>query len=376
MPNLQAATADISFDTFNDFQHAQPVQGLAPGIEVAVDAVDQRGWEEFATRFADVSYDQTALFSEHQWPGRTSRIQVFEHGQPIGGAVVVQIVPPMFSSGIAYLKFGPMWRLAGENHSARRYETVMRAIINEYTHKRGHQLVVLQRPSPYVGTLESQVLTRLGFAAKREMYDPNRYLVNCTLSEEEQLKSLQQKWRYNLKKSWKNGITVHSGTSEDDIWQFTELHSLMKDRKQFGDHEPIGLVPKLIHEMPEGLKCRIYIANHEQRSVAGAVVAEHGDTAFYLFGASSDQALPLKAGYALQWAILNDLRDGPVKWYDLGGEADSDGLRQFKKGFVGRDGTIIEMAGEYEYKGSLGGSFAANLIFKAREMKRALKEWR
>jgi hypothetical protein len=66
------------------------------------------------------------------------------------------------------------------------------------------------------------------------------------------------------------------------------------------------------------------------------VVAVCGDTAFYVFGATDDAALALNAGYALQWWIVEWLSTLPVRWYDLGGEALDAGLRQFKKGLVGK----------------------------------------
>ncbi len=349
---------------------------FGPEIQWRVDAADRQAWDVFAAQFDDVNHDQYALYTEHQWPGRTCRIQIFENGAPLGGAIVVLLIPPLFQSGLAYVKFGPLWRPAGTSADPSRYETVVRVLIEEFVNRGGHQLVIVPRPTPEILAREETVLRRLGFVVKRATPDPNRYLVDCTLSKDDQLKSLAQKWRYNLRKSWKNEITVRSGASEDYVRVFTELHSQMKGRKQFGDHEPVDLVPELIRKMPPALGCTVYLASHKDTPVAGAVVTRQGDSAFYMFGASADSALPLKAGYALQWAIIDDLREQPVRWYDLGGEAGDQGLKQFKKGLVGREGHVLCMPGEFELKGSMAGSIAAELIFAARAVSRIVKERR
>ena len=49
-------------------------------------------------------------------------------------------------------------------------------------------------------------------------------------------------------------------------------------------------------------------------------VFKAGDTAVYLFGATNDAALPLRAGYFMHWRIIGWLRESTnARWYDLGG---------------------------------------------------------
>jgi lipid II:glycine glycyltransferase (peptidoglycan interpeptide bridge formation enzyme) len=103
------------------------------------------------------------------------------------------------------------------------------------------------------------------------------------------------------------------------------------------------------------------------------VIAVLGDTAFYVFGASDDRMLPLKAGYALQWGIIHQMRVEGVRWYDLGGEAREPGLRQFKKSFVGKQGSIVDMIGEFDYWNGVGARMVAEAIYMLRECKRAIR---
>jgi lipid II:glycine glycyltransferase (peptidoglycan interpeptide bridge formation enzyme) len=117
----------------------------------------------------------------------------------------------------------------------------------------------------------------------------------------------------------------------------------------------------------------VVVASHEGVPVAGAVVAVCGDTAFYLFGASTDAALPLRAGYALHWWIVSWAADRGARWYDLGGEAMSEGLRQFKKGLVGKRGAVLTMRGEFDRWTSRRGRLVADCIYALRDLGRTTR---
>ena len=143
-------------------------------------------------------------------------------------------------------------------------------------------------------------------------------------------------------------------------------------RKKFADRDPVDLIPAMMSELPGRLRPRVFLARHQGEPVAGAVIGVHGDTAYYLFGASNENALALNAGYALHWAIVSGLRTESAQWYDLGGEAGEHGLRQFKKGLVGKRGAVVAVKGEYEYAHGFGAKFSVNAIMTVRRLRRAL----
>ena len=95
-----------------------------------------------------------------------------------------------------------------------------------------------------------------------------------------------------------------------------------------------------------------------------------GDIAQYLFGGSDEAMLKLNAGYALQWWLIERLSGLGCQWYDLGGESLSEGLRQFKRGLVGREGRVVEANIDYEYSGSATGRMIAEMVFGVRAAKR------
>ena len=107
------------------------------------------------------------------------------------------------------------------------------------------------------------------------------------------------------------------------------------------------------------------------------MIALCGDTAFYVFGASDEAALPLNAGYALQWWIVGWVATLGARWYDLGGEAGTPGLRQFKKGLVGNRGVVLDTCRELDRSLDGRARVAADAIYLLRDVQRAARAlWR
>jgi lipid II:glycine glycyltransferase (peptidoglycan interpeptide bridge formation enzyme) len=247
------------------------------------------------------------------------------------------------------------------------------ALVSEYCVRRGHCLTVLPRPNPHHLAPEAEVLREFGFVPRRPMDDPTRYLVNLAVAPADQMRSLDQKWRYNLRQALRAGIECRASNNPDDFAAFAALNASTQSRKGFRESETVRLMPALAGELPPSMRPWVVTAAHDGVPVAGAVVAALGDTAYYVFGASSEAGLPLKAGYALQWWIVSWLAGRGVRWYDLGGEAHEPGLRQFKKGLTGKAGAIVPMAGEFDAWRDPVGRLVSEGIYGARAAKGALQ---
>ncbi len=123
--------------------------------------------------------------------------------------------------------------------------------------------------------------------------------------------------------------------------------------------------------IPKGLTPRLFVARYDGEIVAGAQVLSCGDTSYYSYAATTEVGRQLSASYALQWHILQQLRQADTRWYDLGGHAHCDGLLHFKKGLVGKNGKVVEWPGEFFFAPSI----RSQLLFKGFFMARELRAW-
>lgn len=203
----------------------------------------------------------------------------------------------------------------------------------------------------------------------------DHYFVNTALSEDEQKKSLDQKWRYNLKKGLANRLEVRIGDGAAEIAAFQRIYSEMVQRKSLnypGVDLP-NVIPDLI-QLPDQFKMRIALAYHEGMPVAGVAFSIVGDLAYYVFGATTDMAVELQAGYVLQWHVINWIRENAgTRWCDLGGTGDP-GIQQFKKGIAGKQGAFLA-AQEFHYSPDLAATLVVKGLFALRDVRNKIQRW-
>jgi hypothetical protein len=355
--------------------------GVKPGVRsatenltVEVDATAPGTWDRIVAGFADASYDQTSAYADTRWgKERVSTLVLRDGGRPVACARVIILRPPLLRAGLAYVKFGPLWRSTNAPSDPTILRSVIAALVDEYCGRRGHRLTVLPRPSPEHNAVEEQVLRASGFQP-RAAIDPMRYLVDVSLAPEQQLASLGQKWRYNLRKAMQAGLKIAPAELEAGIDEFTAMHRAMVARKRFSTRDEVDVCLRAMSAgLPQSLRPTIVFARKDGRALAGAVVGLTGDVPVYLFGASRNEALHLNAGYLLQWWIVNWLRDVGHRWYDLGGGAMDARLEQFKRGLVGKAGLMLAMPGEHDAWASISGRLAGELIYKARDLQRVTR---
>jgi lipid II:glycine glycyltransferase (peptidoglycan interpeptide bridge formation enzyme) len=203
-------------------------------------------------------------------------------------------------------------------------------------------------------------LRSLGLRPSPQAVQPRRtILVDLQDEPEALLARMRQKTRYNVRLAERKGVTVRAG-GEADLPAFHRLMEVTALRDRFAVHsqEYYAAAHRLF--VTPGLG-RLLLAEYEGELLAGLVALALGDTACYMYGASSDEGRNLMPTYLLQWEAMLWAREQGCRWYDLWGvpdeeEADlearfadrSDGLwgvYRFKRGFGGR---VVRMAGAWD----------------------------
>lgn len=331
-------TADLSAARDADIVDTAPAAGT---IAVTTRTVSGAEWDETIASFDGVVQEQLHAFTVRRWPQVTAEPNLFYRGdQVVGGALVMLQPLPLGLGAIAVSKWGPMLKDSEAPNREVLYMGMVEAMIADYADKRGLMLSVLPRAALTKENPGYDLLMARGFKPGAALTFPNRYVVNVRLSDAEQRKSFHQKWRYHLNKAEKSGLTFEHG-GQERFAEFEALYTAMTDRKQFPDFSAYDTIPDLLTLPVPALRPELFFVRHEGEVVAGAVIFKAGKTAVYLYGATNDKALPLRAGYFMQARIIAWLRDNTqADWYDLGGTDGFQGLYQFKKGLVGEAGVI------------------------------------
>lgn len=349
-------------------------RAVAPRSAVTTQIVSPEKWDSVIGAFDEVCQEQLYTFAKTRWPSVHQEPVLFSrNGEVVGGSLMMIQPLPLKTGALAVAKWGPM--LADASHPDRVdiYRGMIDALVEEYAQKRRLMLSVLPRASLTEINADYDHLMQRGFSRGSELGFPNRYIVNLRLGDDEQRASFEQKWRYHLKKSEKAGLSFEHGTP-DRLEEFSALYETMLDRKKFADHSAYETVPALMAMANDVLRPELFFVRHEGKVIAGAIIFKAGDRAVYLYGATTSEALPLRAGYFMHWHIIRWLRDNtPAKWYDLGGTDGFHGLHQFKKGMVGDRGIIQPVPPVANYAAHWWPRLAGNTAFAARDTLHLIK---
>ncbi len=336
--------------------------------------VDGITWDQIAAQFDDVVHEQTHFFNTLRWGENKVENVIFRVGDKIvGGASVIIIPIPLSTTGLAIVKWGPLWRKHGHQPNLADLKSMLHLLQKEFADVRGFYLTIMPHADPEYSKDICDHLKALRFKTGATLPAPERYLVNVDQSVDDLRKSLDQKWRYNLKKAEKNNFEIEFSTRDKAFDDFIDLYAKMLDRKQFMDTSAIHTLKALMQNGNEALRPSIVLVSHNDKVIAGGVFDLSGERATYLYGASDNQAVSLKAGYAMHWWIASHLCTLPHnRMYDLGGNDGDRGLHQFKKGFVGKTGSICQTPPAYHYASNRRARLLGRAIFQAKELKSSL----
>lgn len=289
------------------------------------------------------NHPQGTLWQSVEWKayqetlGREVRVHVAEEGNQIVASAMVMIDKTSFGLSTWDIARGPIvnYELGIEN-----YEILMEEIIRDAK----KQKVISLFLSPLEPIPDSKFIIP---DSGRHIHCTATRLIDLALTEDQILKQMKPKGRYNIGVAEKHGVTV---TQSEDIDAFYGLvkettardgfTGLSKDRyKTFLTAQP-GSFLLLAHDT-------------HRTAVAGLLGVMWNGTGIYYYGASSHAHRALMAPYLIQWEAMKLCKTAGCTRYDLLGIAPKDapvnhpwqGITSFKEKF---GGNYIEYPPEQE----------------------------
>lgn len=332
----------------NDMDHT------SKEYQVEIDKVEQSEWDNLLPRFDDATIYQTWSYGAVRWGEKNLSHLVLRKGnQVIGLAQATIRKAPLLNAGIAYIPWGPLWQKKENGNNFEHFQLLIRALKDEYASKRG----LLLRVAPHY--IENECSNDVGLILNNEGFQndasSSRYrtfIVDISPALPEIRKKLDQKWRNQLNRSEKNGLTTMEGNSEKLYQIFLNLQNEMLERKKYEPGVDYDEFRKIQEDLPEHLKMRVIICEYEGEPVTATIGSAIGNTGIYLLGATGDKGLKLKGAYLSQWLMIQWLKERGCLWYDLGGinPEKNPGVYHFKAGLSGSD---VHHVGQFEISQSI-----------------------
>ena len=261
--------------------------------------------------------------------GRETTIYALMDGAQIAASALVVIDRTAFGFSTWDIPRGPIWDLGLGTQDLGKF---LEDILEKATADRCLCLYI-SPTHPIILSPKSFVLSP---SLRHEQPSATR-VINLALSEEEILKQMKPKGRYNISVAEKNGVRVEES---QDIDAFFALLKETGGRDQFGI-KPLRHYRTFLKELQGSFLLLAFSPQNEP--IAGLLgVIWHGKGIYY-YGASKYDSRALMAPYALQWTAMLHCKTLGCASYDLLGipppDAASDhpwcGVGAFKEKFGG-----------------------------------------
>lgn len=189
-------------------------------------------------------------------------------------------------------------------------------------------------------------------SSKKPLFTKYNFILDLTKSEEELLKGMHPKTRYNINLAKKKGVAIKEGLNEEFLEIYLKLYFETTRRQNYLGHNEI--YHKLVFETlkKEGM-ARILIAFYKDTPLASWMLLNFKDTLYYPYGGSSILHKDLMASNLLAWEGVKLGKKLGLKKFDLWGALGPDpdesdpwfGFHKFKKGYGGK---LIEYIGSFD----------------------------
>lgn len=282
-----------------------------------------------------------ALKSRFGWEDRIIALSD-ERGIQAGALVLLQRLPV----GTGKLAYVPMGGYATDSAL---YPQLWNAIRSET----GAAFLKLE---PGLGAkLQAADLVRAGFRpSPQSIQPPTTIIVDISDDESAIMQRMNQGTRRKIRKS-RSGKVAYSEGDRGDVRRFNDLMQETGARNAFGVHS--ASYYEAVYDLFRPGDGTLLLAQHQDELLSAIMVFALGDTAWYLYGASSRAHGNLFATYGVQWAAIEWAQQRGCRFYDLWGVPDFDEATleaQFKDR---RDG----LWGVYGFKRGWGGEVRRSL---------------
>lgn len=176
-------------------------------------------------------------------------------------------------------------------------------------------------------------------AAIHRMDGEHCWVLPLAPDEETLLSAMRKTTRYEIRRAQKEGVEVLATTNPAHLSEFFQLYEETRVRHGFVPHSGIR---EEFEVFAKSMQAVLYVAKHNKKTLASAIILYYGNQAIYHHGASIPTNIP--ASTLIQWEAIRDAKKRGMNVYNFWGIAPENnpkhpwrGITLFKKGFGGRE---------------------------------------
>ena len=175
--------------------------------------------------------------------------------------------------------------------------------------------------------------------AVHPLFTKYTFILDLTKSEEELLKNMHSKTRYNIKVAQKHGVEIVEDSSDKAFEEYLKLTKETTQRQGFYAHSE--KYHRLMWETLKNKIAHLFLAKYKGKVLVAWIVFVYNDTLYYPYGASSSENRETMASNLMMWEVIKWGKKIGLKKFDmwgaLGPVPDKNdpwyGFHRFKEGY-------------------------------------------
>ncbi len=174
------------------------------------------------------------------------------------------------------------------------------------------------------------------------------FVLDLSKAEDELLKQMKEKTRYNIRLATRKGVTIKEETSEEAFHEYLRLTFETTKRQGFYAHNEDyhRLMWETLHK--EGI-AHLFTATYDGKVLVTWVVFLFNNTLYYPYGASSSENREVMASNLMMWEVIRWGKEHGATQFDMWGALPPDpdpkdsrlGFHRFKEGYGPRHTEFI-----------------------------------
>ncbi|MBI4035604.1 peptidoglycan bridge formation glycyltransferase FemA/FemB family protein [Candidatus Daviesbacteria bacterium] len=189
-------------------------------------------------------------------------------------------------------------------------------------------------------------------ASLKPLFTKYNFILDLTKPEEELLKNMNQKTRYNIKVAQKREVKVEERTDEEAFEIYLKLYFETTNRQGFHGHNA-NYHRRVWQTLKMAGMARLLIAFYQKEPLTAWMLLNFGNTLYYPYGGSSKAHPEVMANNLVAWEAIKLGKKLNLKQFDMWGALGPDanpkdpwfGFHKFKQGYGGR---LVEYIGTYD----------------------------
>jgi len=307
-------------------------------------------WDEFVASKKGSQFLQSYYWGEFK-KGLGYKVRRFVFTEDEDIKMTAQVIKKDLPLGNNYL-YCPRGPVLAEDLS----DDEKTEIIDEFIKKikkwaKKENSVFLKIEPPLIKKENNIDFNNLGFQKAQSIQPPHTVIINLEESEDEILKQMHKKTRYNIRLARRKGVKIEFSQDIKDVEKFYQLVKVVNQREGISSFS-LDYYKKMFKIFLKDDNILLIKGIFKGKTIVMNLIIFYGDMAVYNHGASANKHRNVMAPHLAHWKTIKKAKEKGLKFYDLRGIAPNDnpehkwaGLTRFKKGF---SKNVVEYVGGYD----------------------------